>query len=78
MLSSDINNIRTAYIIALLVISVATLPVFIWWMSFQVKHSRPAVMPNSLWRNYSFTSICIMVLISNAVSNNMELFCSLL
>lgn len=78
MLSSDIKNIRRASNISLLVISVATIPVFIWWMNHQVKHDRPAVMPNSLWRNASFTSICIMVLLSNAVSNNMELFCSLL
>ncbi|KAF2171499.1 hypothetical protein M409DRAFT_63743 [Zasmidium cellare ATCC 36951] len=77
MLSSDINNIRRASNIALLVISVATIPAFIWWMNYQVKHNRPAVMPNALWRNASFTSICIMVLLSNAVSNNMELFCSL-
>lgn len=78
MLSSDIENIRRASNISLLVISVATIPVFIWWMDYQVKHNRPAVMPNSVWRNSSFTSICIMVLLSNAVSNNMELFCSLL
>jgi hypothetical protein len=78
MLSSDINNIRQATYIALLVISIATIPVFIWWMNHQVKHNRPALMPNSLWRNWSFTSISIMVLLSNSVSNNMELFCSLL
>lgn len=78
MLSSDISNIRRAENDSLLVISVATIPVFIWWMNHQVKHNRPAVMPNALWRNSSFTSICIMVMISNAVSNNMELFCSLL
>ncbi|QIW94965.1 hypothetical protein AMS68_000483 [Peltaster fructicola] len=77
MLSSDIKNIRSASNISLLVISVAMIPVFIWWMDYQVKHNRPAVMPNSLWHNSSFTSICIMVLLSNSVSNNMELFCSL-
>jgi hypothetical protein len=78
MLSSDINNIRHATYIALLVISVAAIPIFIWWMNRQVKHSRPAVMPNALWRNASFTSVCVMVMLSNAVGNNMELFCSLL
>jgi len=78
MLSSDINNIRHPDNISLLAISVATIPAFIWWMNHQVKHNHPAVMPNSLWRNSSFSSICIMVLLSNAVSNNMELFCSLL
>ncbi|KAK4500143.1 hypothetical protein PRZ48_008329 [Zasmidium cellare] len=39
MLSSNIKNIRQASNISLLVISVATIPVFIWWMNYQVKHN---------------------------------------
>ncbi|GAB7328575.1 hypothetical protein MBLNU13_g00525t1 [Cladosporium sp. NU13] len=77
MLSSDIHNIRRASNISLLVISAASVVVFVWWMDYQVKHNRTALMPNSLWRNSSFTSICIMILFASAVSNGMELFCSL-
>jgi hypothetical protein len=78
ILSSDIHSIRRASNIALLIVSAASVAVFVWWMDYQVKHNRMALMPNSLWRNFSFTSICIMMLFSSAVSNGMELFCSLL
>lgn len=78
ILSSDIYSIRRASNIALLVVSAASVAVFVWWMDCQVKHNRTALMPNALWRNSSFTSICIMILFASAVSNGMELFCSLL
>ncbi len=78
MLSSDIHNIRRASNISLLVLSAALVPAFIWWMNYQVKNNRPALIPNSLWRNSSFTSICVMILFTSAVSNSMELFSSLL
>ena len=78
MLSSNIKNIRQASNISLLVLSAASLPAFVWWMHYQVKRNRPALIPNSLWRNSSFTSICVMTLFTTAVSNSMELFSSLL
>lgn len=78
MLSSDTNNIRQAVNIALLVLSAATVPAFVWWMDYQVKRSRPALIPNSLWRNVTFTSACVTILFTSAVSNSMELFSSLL
>lgn len=78
MLSSDIKNIRQASNISLLVLSAASVPAFVWWMYFQVKRNRPALIPNTLWRNSGFTSVCVMVLFASAVSNSMELFSSLL
>ncbi|OTB10503.1 hypothetical protein K445DRAFT_386597 [Daldinia sp. EC12] len=76
-LSADINNIRQASNIALLVICAASIPAFIGWMHYQVKHNRTALIPNSLWRSHVFTSSCIMVLLSTAVTNCMEQYCSL-
>ncbi|KAI0122775.1 MFS general substrate transporter [Daldinia grandis] len=76
-LSADINNIRQASNIALLIISAASIPAFIGWIHHQVKHNHTALIPNSLWRSYVFTSSCIMVLFSTSVTNCMELFCSL-
>ena len=78
MLSSDIKSIRQASNISLLVLSVACVPGFIWWMDYQAKRNRPALIPNSLWRNSGFTGICVMILFGSAVSNSMELYCSLL
>ncbi|KAI8959167.1 MFS general substrate transporter [Daldinia sp. FL1419] len=76
-LSADIDNIREGSNIGLLVISAVSIPAFIGWMHYRVKHNRTALIPNSLWRNYVFTSSCIMVLFSTSVTNCMELFSSL-
>jgi hypothetical protein len=54
------------------------LPAFSAWVHYQVKRDKPALIPNSLWKNMSFTSICATVALSNAVLNSMELFASLL
>ncbi|KAI0814689.1 MFS general substrate transporter [Xylaria sp. FL0064] len=76
-LSADVNNIHQPSSIALLVISGASIPAFIGWMHYQVKRSRTALIPNSLWRSFVFTSSCIMVLFATAVTNCMELYSSL-
>lgn len=77
-LSADVENIKTAKTIALLIIGLATVPAFVVWMNHQVKHQRPALIPNAFWRDFSFTSICIMILFNTAVTNGMEVFASLL
>lgn len=50
---------------------------FIIWVGRQEKRNKPALIPNSLWKNSTFVSICMTVLLSWAVLNGMELFCSL-
>ncbi|KAI4728787.1 MFS general substrate transporter [Aureobasidium sp. EXF-10728] len=77
MLSTDTDNIRKAPNIVLLVLGIACLPSFIYWMSHQVKHERPALIPNALWRDASFTSICVMITFASAAINSMELYSSL-
>ncbi|KAI0427238.1 MFS general substrate transporter [Xylaria sp. FL1042] len=76
-LSADVKNIHQPSSIALLIISGASIPAFIGWMHYQVKRSRTALIPNSLWRSFVFTSSCIMVLFATAVTNCMELYSSL-
>ncbi|KAH9873312.1 hypothetical protein J1614_005710 [Plenodomus biglobosus] len=77
MLSADIHNIRKAPQIVLLIIGLLSAPAFAYWMHFRVKHNRPALIPNHVWQNATFTSICIMILFISAVSNSMELYSSL-
>ena len=76
-LSADVENIKKATNIVLLVLSLSLVPAFIAWMHRQEKTGKPALIPNSIWKKKAFTSICIMVLLSNAVVNCMELFSSL-
>ncbi|KAL6887116.1 major facilitator superfamily domain-containing protein [Trichoderma evansii] len=77
VLSADIHSIHKASTIVLLVISAILIPVFIVWMQYREKHQRNALIPNSLWKNWVFTSCCLMVLLTTAVCNCMELYSSL-
>ncbi|KAG9813775.1 MFS general substrate transporter, partial [Aureobasidium melanogenum] len=51
-LSANVNNIKTATTISLLIVGIATIPAFVCWMKYQVKHNRPALIPNSFWRDF--------------------------
>ncbi|QMW28604.1 hypothetical protein G4B84_003893 [Aspergillus flavus NRRL3357] len=53
------------------------MPAFLGWMNWREKIGKPALIPNSLWQNTAFSSICIMVLFSWAVLNGMETILSL-
>ena len=76
-LSASIGNIKKATNITLLVLSLLLAPAFIAWMHRREKASKPALIPNSIWKKRAFTTICLMVLLSTAVMNCMELFSSL-
>jgi hypothetical protein len=76
-LSANIGNIKKATSITLLLLSLLLAPAFITWMHRQERAGRPALIPNSIWGKKAFTTICLMVLLSTAVMNCMELFSSL-
>ena len=61
----------------LLAISLVLLICFPLWMYWQVKNGRPALIPNKLWRNASFTSVCISVFFCWASLNGIEYFTTL-
>lgn len=63
--------------IALLVTSLVLLVAFPAWMDYQTKHGRPALIPNRLWKNASFTSICVSVFFCWASLNGIEYFTTL-
>ncbi|RAK71766.1 putative MFS transporter [Aspergillus fijiensis CBS 313.89] len=77
ILSADPSRIRSAEAIVILCVAAVALPAFVYWMHHQVKRNKPALIPNSLWRNKSFSSISVTIAVSNAVINSMELFASL-
>ncbi|KAJ5091197.1 hypothetical protein NUU61_006067 [Penicillium alfredii] len=70
-------NIHQAKNIALLCAAAAMIPAFWGWMNWREKNGKPALIPNSLWRNTAFASICVMVLLAWAVLNGMETILSL-
>lgn len=63
--------------IALLVVSLILLGVFPMWMRYQVRHGKPAIIPNRLWRNAAFTATCIAVFLCWAALNAIEYFTTL-
>ncbi|KAH7174321.1 major facilitator superfamily domain-containing protein [Fusarium flagelliforme] len=77
IISTDVYRIKEASSIVILCLSLVALPLFVVWMHIQVKKGKPALIPNSFWRNHAFTSICVTIALSNAVINSLELFSSL-
>ncbi|KAI1821010.1 MFS general substrate transporter [Xylaria intraflava] len=53
----DLTSIHSPADITLLVISILLFPCFYTWVRRQEKLGRPALIPNSLWRNSSFVSV---------------------
>lgn len=77
MTSSSYKRLDDPQNIALLAVSVALLASFPFWMNYQVRRNKPALIPNSLWRNWSFTSVCIAVFLCWASLNGIEYFTTL-
>jgi MFS family permease len=77
ILSADSKNIREPSTITILFISIALMVVFPFWMWFQERRGRPALVPNYLWKNVPFSSICALTLLTWGVQNSAELFSSL-
>ena len=76
-ITTSYMSIGHAQSIALLVLSLALLATFPAWMNYQTKNGRPALIPNSLWRKASFTSICVSVFFCWASLNGIEYFTTL-
>lgn len=73
----DAYNIKSASNIALLSASVILMLAFASWMRYQVSRERPALIPNSLWRERVFSSICLGVFFTWASFYSLEQLLSL-
>lgn len=76
--TSSYRRLSEVQNIVLLVISLVLLVLFPLYMSYQVRRHRPAIIPNKLWRNASFTTTCIAVFFCWASLNAIEYFTTLL
>jgi MFS family permease len=77
ILSADLTQIHTPLTATLLTLSLILLLAFPLWIHHRTLHSKPALIPNALWRNTPFSSTCAMVALSYGVVNAIELFSSL-
>lgn len=64
VLTGNVSSIKAPTNIACISIAVALIPAFVLWVGRQESLGRPAIIPNSLWRNKVFTSICIDVFLT--------------
>ncbi|KFY64201.1 hypothetical protein V497_01785 [Pseudogymnoascus sp. VKM F-4516 (FW-969)] len=76
-ISGDLKAIEQPATIVLLCLAAVLMPMFAFWMNLQEKHGRPALIPNSMWRNKAFTCMCLMVVLIWATLQCMRLFLSL-
>lgn len=76
-ITTSYRTIREPQSIALLVVSLLLLAAFPVWMDFQTKRQRPTLIPNAIWRNSAFTSICVSVFFCWASLNGIEYFTTL-
>lgn len=72
MLSDSGSSIKHPATLSTLVISIALIPGFIYWVGRQERLGRPAIIPNSLWRNRIFTTICVGVFMTWGIFNAIE------
>ncbi|KAI8677539.1 MFS domain-containing protein [Fusarium sp. Ph1] len=77
VLSADVETIRQPGSIVMLCLSTIAFLAFVGWVHRQAEVKKPALIPNSLWKNATFSGICVTISLSFAVLNSMELFCSL-
>ncbi|KAG9955407.1 general substrate transporter, partial [Aureobasidium melanogenum] len=75
--ASNTSNIHKPENIALLSFAIVLIPAFALWMQRQERKGNPALIPNTVWRNHVFTSICAMMFLVSAVLNTGEYFFSL-
>ncbi|KAL9021273.1 MAG: hypothetical protein Q9185_001557 [Variospora sp. 1 TL-2023] len=61
--TGDALSIKSATNICLLIASFALILSFVYWVGGQERQNRPTLIPNSLWSNKAFSSICISVIL---------------
>jgi MFS family permease len=70
-------SIRDPQAIVLLLLSLSLIILFPFWMRHQTRRNRPALIPNRLWRNAVFSSICACVFLSWAAMNCIQYLATL-
>ena len=64
--------------IAMLSIALILFPAFVYWMQRQENRGKPAIIPNSIWKNTAFTCSCISVFLTWGAFNPFGYFTTLL
>lgn len=71
-ITSTTTSIHAPTNIAILSLAVALIPAFVFWVGRRERLGLPALIPNSLWRNKVFTTICLCVFLTWGSFNCLE------
>ncbi|UKZ57259.1 hypothetical protein TrVGV298_011112 [Trichoderma virens] len=71
------ERIREPANLVMLCSAVALLPAFAAWMHHQTRRGRPALIPNEIWKNLPFTTVCVTVFLVWGSLNASEQFTAL-
>ncbi|PNS14286.1 Quinidine resistance protein 1 [Sphaceloma murrayae] len=71
-ITGSTRNIREVPTIILLTFGIALVPAFVFWVGRQERLGRPAIIPNSVWKNSYFTTVCLAVFFSWGTFNSVE------
>jgi hypothetical protein len=77
LISGKTAKIREPTTLGLLITAILLVPAFVVWVGRQERLGRPAIIPNSLWRNRVFSVICLGVFITWGVFNAIETYLTL-
>jgi hypothetical protein len=77
MITGSTAQLKSPITIALLSVGAALLPSFFIWVSRQERLGKPALIPNSVWRQTSFTMVCLNVFFTWAAFNSFGYFATL-
>ncbi|SCN99817.1 related to aminotriazole resistance protein [Fusarium fujikuroi] len=77
LITTGIDRVRSPVALVSLSLSMVATALFVYWVHSRAKKGRMALIPNGLWKNLPFTSICITVALSFAVLNSLDLVTSL-
>ncbi|KAJ5116044.1 hypothetical protein N7456_000392 [Penicillium angulare] len=72
IITADMKNARKPSTIAYFTFSGFLLVCFVSWQDYQERRRKPTLIRNSLWKNITFTSICINVFVIWGAFNGFE------
>ena len=72
MVTASYSRLGHPLNIVLLAVALLLIPVFGLWMRRQERLNKPAIIPNSLWRDVPFTTVCIAVFLTWGVFNSVK------
>ncbi|KAH7327420.1 major facilitator superfamily domain-containing protein [Rhexocercosporidium sp. MPI-PUGE-AT-0058] len=77
VITSSASSIKSPQNISLLTVALLLIPTFILWMGRQERLGRPAIIPNSIWKQSAFTTTCVVVFLTWGAFNPFGYFTTL-